>query len=71
MPLQKDWLFFFFFFFQKKKNLMSSETESIVKYLFWDCYVIFWPSHHQLILNPYKCLKRGWKFSSSSIRTSS
>lgn len=49
MPLQKDWLFFFFF---QKKNLMSSETESIVKYLFWDCYDLFWPSHHQLILTP-------------------
>ena len=39
MPLQKDWLFLK----KLKKNLMSSETESIVKYLFWDCYVLFWP----------------------------
>lgn len=46
MPLQKDWIFFK----KKKKILMSSE--SIVKYLFWDCYVLFWPSHHQPILTP-------------------
>lgn len=35
--------------FFSKKNVMS---ESIVKYLFWDCYVLFWPSHHQPILTP-------------------
>lgn len=46
MPLQKD-----------LKNHMSSETESIVKYLFSDCNVLFWPAHQQKTFKSFKCLK--------------
>lgn len=40
---------------------MSSEAESIVKYLFSD-YVLFWPSHHQKTFIPFKCLKVAGNF---------
>lgn len=51
MPLQKD-----------LKNHMSSETESIVKYLFSDCNVLFWPAHQQKTFKSFKCLKLAGNF---------
>lgn len=57
MPLQKDWLLLLVKEFSK--NHMSSETESIVKYLFWDSYVLF-PAQSlpaDFFKNPFKCLK--------------
>ena len=52
MPLQKDWHFFF-----SQKNLMSSETESIVKYLFLRllCFILAQVSPANF--NPFKCLQ--------------
>lgn len=44
------------FFQKKKKNLMSSETESIVKYLFWDCYDFILAQSSPADFYPVKCL---------------
>lgn len=41
---------------------MSSETESIVKYLFSDCNVLFWPAHQQKTFKSFKCLKLAGNF---------